>query len=117
MGTARFMGGRSTVTKPACRTQTISESIDANEQIDVIYNNFSKAFDMLDDQILLSKLRSFGFDNHAVKFFRSYLSERVLFIRKRDFRSVSTQVFSRLPQGSVLGPLFVNMYIYDISRC
>ena len=46
-----FVSGRSTVTNLCCITQYLSESIDDKHQCDVIYTDFSKAFDQLDHGI------------------------------------------------------------------
>lgn len=55
-----FLAGRSTVTNLACITQFIAEALDEGGQVDVIYTDFSKAFDTLDHGILLQKLFNFG---------------------------------------------------------
>ena len=38
--------------------------------------DFSKAFDSLIRDLLIAKLKFYGLDQHAVEFFRSYLSNR-----------------------------------------
>ena len=43
-----FVKNRSTVTNLMCITQYISQNLDTNTQVDVLYTDFSKAFDRLD---------------------------------------------------------------------
>ena len=43
-------------------------------KVDIIYMDLSKAFDSLNHKLLIAKLKSYGLDQHAVEFFRSYLS-------------------------------------------
>ena len=42
----------------------------------VIYMDLSKAFDSLNHELLIAKLKCYGLDQNAVEFFRSYLSNR-----------------------------------------
>jgi hypothetical protein len=55
-----FVSSSSTITSLVCITDYIANALDNNTQIDVIYTDFSKAFDKL-NHILLSKLSAFGF--------------------------------------------------------
>jgi hypothetical protein len=52
-----FFRGRSTSTNLSCISHFISAALDKNTQVDVIYTDFSKAFDRIDHNILLNKLR------------------------------------------------------------
>ena len=45
-------------------------------KVDVIYMDLSKAFDSLNHELLIPKLKCYGLDQHAVDFSRSYLSNR-----------------------------------------
>ena len=54
-----FLPGKSTTTNLITNTQFICEQLDANSQVDVVYIDFSSAFDTVDDGILLRKLSSF----------------------------------------------------------
>ena len=65
-----FMKGRSTVTNLVCKSQFISEKLDQQSQVDIIYTDFAKAFDRLDHGILLNKLNSFGLSSPLVQLFR-----------------------------------------------
>ena len=109
-----FVTGRSTISNLVCVTQFISEVLDGNGQVDVIYTDFSKAFDRLDHGILLRKLSAFGFNRDLVQFCSSYLKCRNQYVQYRGHKSESIICTSGVPQGSVLGPLFFILFINDI---
>lgn len=109
-----FMKGRSTVTNLMCITQYIATSIDLHFQTDVVYTDFSKAFDRLNHDKLLFKLNQYGISDDLVNFFKSYLTDRSQYVFYRGFESVEYTASSGVPQGSILGPLFFNIFVNDI---
>jgi hypothetical protein len=68
-----FVSLRSTITNLVCITDYITNALDNNTQVDVIYTDFSKAFDKLNHNILLSKLSAFGFSPSLLYLIKSYV--------------------------------------------
>ena len=71
-----FMSRRSTVTNLASISQFLAETLDNGGQADVIYTDFSKAFDVLDHCVLLRRITDVGFSPSLVRLMASYLENR-----------------------------------------
>lgn len=88
-----------------------SAALDSGSQMDVIYTDFSKAFDSVDHNILSYKLEAIGFRGSMLSWLRSYLCDRTQRVRFQNALSNAFRASSGVPQGSHLGPLlFIFFY-------
>lgn len=109
-----FRQGRSTDSNLLSFITHVTPVIDAGGQVDCAYFDFQKAFDTVDNDILLSKLSALGYTPHLFKFFASYLSERQQYVEYAGYKSRPYYTFSGISQGSNLGPLEFILMVNDL---
>ncbi|KAF7245892.1 RNA-directed DNA polymerase from mobile element jockey [Varanus komodoensis] len=94
----------------------VSKWLDGGDAVDVVYLDFSKAFDKVPHDILVEKLRSFGIHQSTVRWIRAWLTDRKQRVTISGESSGWRPVTSGFPQGSVLGPILFNLCINDMEE-
>ena len=90
------------------------QCLDSGGIVGTVLMDLSKAFDTLSHSLLIAKLHAYGFSKSSLILIKSYLSGR--FQRTKIGQSLSAWLLIVLgvPQGSILGPLFFNVFTNDI---
>ena len=81
-----------------------------------IFIDLSKAFDILDHNILINKLQYSEIKGTALDLFQSYLSNRRQYVQFGNNKSDTTEITTGVPQGSIPGPQLFIIYINDIIK-
>ena len=98
-------------------TDNFLKSIDNGLYTCGIFLDFSKAFDTVNHEILLGKLKHYGIRGLAYRWFENYLFNRRQFVSIGNVSSEYTDLICGIPQGSTLGPILFLIYINDIHTC
>lgn len=112
-----FRKNRTTSNAINCLLSYVYGNVDRGKYVFSLFVDFRKAFDCVNHDILLSKLKHYGIRGDCHSWFESYLSGRSQFIEMDGCVSTSEFVYSGVPQGSILGPLLFLVFINDIVKC
>ena len=96
-------------------TNQIAKSLDTNMKSVLVTFDLKKAFDCVDHNIMINKLKPYC-DIKTIKWFDSYLDRRFSFVCYNKMLSDPGILKLSVPQGGCLAPLLFILYMNDIAE-
>ena len=112
-----YRAGHSTETALIKVKADLLNEIDNKEVVCLVLLDLSAAFNTVDHQILLERLKKmFGFTGLVINWITSYLSGRFQKAVVGDAKSSSVPLSCGVPQGSILGPILFTLYTTPLGK-
>ena len=94
--------------------EKIKQARDNNNAFAAVLTDLSNLFDCINLKLLIAKLNAYGFDNPSLKFISAHLNFKKQKTKVRSTFSDYLNIMFGVPQGSIAGLLFFNVYTCDM---
>ena len=94
----------------------VHSGLSAKHYVGTVFMDLSKAFDVMNHEILKQKLEHYGFRGIFLDFMMQFVQDRRYFVNVNGLNSDIHNVNIGVPQGSTLGPLLFLIYVNDMKN-
>ena len=106
-----FKRNKSTTTLSLQIQSLISRALDEDKHVLMASIDLSAAFDVVNIDLLLERLRIVGLPVDVVELTKVWLTNRSFYVELNDLNSVLHDINSGTIQGSILGPILYALYV------
>ena len=109
-----FRQGKSTYVAITHLLSNLINNYNANKKIGMALLDLKKAFDFINHDLLLTKLKHYGLRGTPLRWIYSYLTNRAQRCKVNNDLSKTQPISAGVPQGSLLGSILFNIFINDV---
>ena len=88
--------------------------LDGNRVTGLVFVDYKKAFDLINHELLIAKLKAIGVSEDHLPLFIDYMSDRKQYVNIDEYHSSTGSINLGAPPGSILGPVLFLVFINDL---